>query len=191
MNSEANKACYWREFEKNPVSHSAAHYLMAIDALRREFGYARVTDVAVRLEVTRAAASAALSQLKKRELVAEDPNRFLLLTEEGARVVGQVEQNFRTLSRFFEEVLRVSPEVAHADACKMEHLMSLETGRRLVWLMALMLDDAEHAAAISHAMAAFENPVAQERDPTQRDPAQRDPTQRDPTERDAAEVRHE
>lgn len=157
MNTEANKACYWREFEKNPVSHSAAHYLMAIDGLRRELGYARVTDVAVRLEVTRAAASAALSQLKKRELVTEDPNRFLLLTEEGSRVVGQVEQNFHTLSRFFEEVLGVSPEVAHADACKMEHLMSLETGRRLLGLMALMLNDSRYGAAISRAMAEFED----------------------------------
>jgi len=185
--TNANKTCYWREFEKNRVSHSAAHYLMAIDALRGKLGYARVTDVAVRLEVTRAAASAALSQLKKRELVAEDPNRFLLLTEEGARVVEQVEQNFRTLSRFFEEVLGVSPEVAQADACKMEHLISLETGRRLLWLMALMLDNAEHAAAISQAMAAFENPVAQERDPTERDPTERDPTERDPAERDPTE----
>lgn len=165
MNTEANNACYWREFEKNRVSHSAAHYLMAIDALRRELGYARVTDVALRLEVTRAAASTALSQLKKRGMVAEDPNRFLLLTEEGARVVEQVEQNFRTLSRFFEEVLRVSPEVAQADACKIEHLMSLETGRRLLWLMALILDDAERAAAIGQAMSKFESPVASDSGP--------------------------
>jgi Mn-dependent DtxR family transcriptional regulator len=164
LNTDANSACHWREFEKNLVSHSAAHYLMAIDTLRRDLGYARVTDVAVRLEVTRAAASAALSQLKKRELVAEDPNRFLLLTEEGSRVVQQVELNFRTLSRFFEEVLRVSPEVAHADACKMEHLMSLETGRRLLCLMALMLDDAEHRATMGAAMAEFENHLAQEAD---------------------------
>ncbi len=161
MNADINNALHWREFEKNPVSHSAAHYLMAIDGLRRELGYARVTDVADRLEVTRAAASAALSQLKKRELVAEDPNRFLLLTEEGARVVKQVELNFRTLSRFFQEVLHVSPEVAHADACKMEHLMSLETGRRLLCLMALTLDDAEHGATITQAMLEFENQLGE------------------------------
>ena len=165
MNNTPSNASSWREFQKNPVSHSAAHYLMAIDVLRSDLGYARVTDVATRLEVTRAAASAALSQLKKRELVAEDPNRFLLLTEEGARVVKQVELNFRTLSRFFEEVLHVSPEVAQADACKMEHLMSLETGRRLLCLMALMLDDTDHEATITQAMAEFENQLAQERNP--------------------------
>lgn len=166
MNTETNNACYWREFEKNRVSHSAAHYLMAIDVLRRELGYARVTDVAFRLEVTRAAASTALSQLKKRGMVAEDPNRFLLLTEEGARVVEQVEQNFTTLSRFFEEVLRVPPGVAQADACKIEHLMSLETGRRLLWLMASILDDTDRAEAIGRAMSGFESLAEPDRDST-------------------------
>lgn len=161
MNAEFNTTIHWRDFEKNPVSHSAAHYLMAIGTLRHELGYARVTDVADRLEVTRAAASAALSQLKKRELVAEDPNRFLLLTDEGSRVVKQVELNFRTLSRFFEEVLRVTPEVARADACKMEHLMSLDTGRRLLCLMALMLDDPQHCATINQAMTEFENQLGE------------------------------
>ena len=162
MRAEANDASHWREFEKNRVSHSAAHYLMSIDALRRELGYARVTDVALRLDVTRAAASAALSQLKKRGLVAEDPNRFLLLTAEGSGVVSQVEQNFRTLSRFFEEILGVTPEVAHADACKIEHLMSLETGRRLLRLMALMLGDTGRAVAIREAMDALDRPSAGE-----------------------------
>lgn len=152
VNTDANNASYWREFEKNRVTHSAAHYLMAIDALRAELGYARVTDVAERLEVTRAAASVALTHLKKRGLVAEDPNRFLLLTEEGARVVEQVEQNYRTLSRFFEEMLGVSPEIAQADACKIEHLMSLETGRRLLQLVRFLLGNSGRAALIREAM---------------------------------------
>ena len=46
MNKEVNDSSYWREFEKNPLSHSMAHYLMAIDALRNELGYARSTDIA-------------------------------------------------------------------------------------------------------------------------------------------------
>jgi len=141
IKNAAHDATYWREFENNRVSHSAAHYLMAVDRLRAKLGYARVTDVAVELEVSRGAASMAISQLKKRNLITEDPNRFLLLTDEGQTMARHVEQNFTTLSSFFERVLGVSQEVAHADACKMEHLMSLETGRRLLTLMRNILDD--------------------------------------------------
>ncbi len=156
MNTEVNDASYWREFGNNDITHSAAHYLMAIDTLRDEQGYARVTDVADMLEISRGAASMAIAQLKKREWVTEDPNRFLLLSEEGKRMAGLVEHNFRILSRFFEEVLGASRDVALRDACKMEHLMSLETGRRLVWLMRHILSDEGRAAQIHSVMASFE-----------------------------------
>lgn len=155
MSKPINDSTYWRDFEKNDITHSAAHYLMAIDALRGEFGYARVTDVAEMLEVSRGAASMSISQLKKRGWVAEDPHRFLLLTDEGHQMAVLVEQNFRILSKFFEEVLGVSPETALSDACKMEHLMSLETGRRLVWLMRYILSDESRAAKINDVMSRF------------------------------------
>ncbi len=146
---------YWKEFEKTDVSHSAAHYLMAIGRLRKGFGYARGTDVAQLLGVTRGAASIAIAQLKKRELVAEDPHRFLLLTDMGERLANQIEQNSTILSRFMEVVLGVPSSVAHADACKMEHLLSLETGARLLWLMRSVLNDPERAKSFRDVMATF------------------------------------
>jgi len=155
MMTQVNDNTYWREFERNDVTHSAAHYLMAIDALRQKFGYARVTDVAEQLEVSRGAASMALSALKKRGWVAEDPNRFLLLTEEGERIASLVESNYKILSKFFEEVLGVSHDVAQADACKMEHLVSMETGRRLVWLMRYILSNPRRAGDVHRVMTCF------------------------------------
>jgi len=148
MHKEGNDSSHWREFENNPLSHSMAHYLMAIDSLRAEFGYARSTDVAEMLEVSRGAASMALQQLKKRGWVAEDPNRFLLLTEEGKRIVSLVENNFVILSKFFENVLHIDKDVALGDACKMEHLMSIETGQRLLGLVRFLLSDDPAAARV-------------------------------------------
>jgi len=144
----SNDSSSWREFDRNQVSHSAAHYLMTIDRLHREFGYARVTDVAERLAVSRGAVSMALTQLRKRAWVQEDPHRFVLLTSAGKRVAKRVEQNYLILTRFFEEVLGVSPSAAQADACKMEHLLSFETGRRLVRLMQSILSDHARAAQL-------------------------------------------
>ena len=145
MVAHSKEPPYWREFEKNKVSHSAAHYLMAVDRLRKSLGYARLTDVAEELSVSRGATSMAVSQLKKRNLIAEDPNRFLLLTDEGQEMADEVEHNFATLSSFFGKILGVPHEVAMSDACKTEHLLSRETCRRLVRLMHYILSDEQRA----------------------------------------------
>jgi Mn-dependent DtxR family transcriptional regulator len=109
--------------------------------LRTDQGYARVTDVAGFLGISRGAASLALSQLKERGLVKEDPNRFLLLTEEGARLAHTVEHNYALLTCFFENVLGVPSEIARADACKMEHLLSELSSNALVRFLKVLFSN--------------------------------------------------
>ena len=77
----------WRAYEENELSHSAAHHLMAIHQLRKEHGYARVSDIAKHLSITKGSVSTAMKHLKERGYVQEDPNRFLELTERGLEVV--------------------------------------------------------------------------------------------------------
>lgn len=126
----------WKEYEENQLTHSAAHYLMTIQELLEEHGYARVTDIAKRLNITRGSCSISLKPLKRRGLVVEDENKFLRLSEEGARLAARVERNDELLESFFREVLQVSREQAEIDACKIEHLLSLETSIRLAHFMA-------------------------------------------------------
>ena len=121
----------WKTFEDNAISHSAAHYLMTIKNLLDDNGYARVTDIAKRLNITRGSCSISLKPLKKRGLVVEDENRFLLLSEEGRRLAEMVEMNDELLESLFSEVLGVSQEQAEIDACKIEHLLSIETSLAL------------------------------------------------------------
>ncbi len=97
----------------------------------------------------------ALAQLKKRGWVGEDHNRFLLLTEEGNRIANLVEHNYVILSKFFEVVLGVEKDIALGDACKMEHLMSTETGQRLLWLMKYLLSNEKPAVKVRESMAAY------------------------------------
>ncbi len=136
-----NDSSYWRAFEENELTHSVAHYLMAIDRLRSNQGYARVTDVAGFLGISRGAASLALSQLKERGLVSEDPNRFLLLTEEGLRLAHTVEHNYALLTCFFENVLGIPKDIARADACKMEHLLSDMSSSALVRFLKVLFSN--------------------------------------------------
>ena len=86
MNNEV-----WKSFEDNTLTHSAAHYLMTIKGLLEDHGYARVTDIAKRLNITRGSCSISLKPLKKRELVVEDENRFLQLSEEGRRLAEMID----------------------------------------------------------------------------------------------------
>lgn len=149
MTAVTNDSSYWRAFEENELTHSVAHYLMAIDQLRKEFGYARVTDVAGKLNISRGAASLALSQLKERKLVTEDPNRFLLLTKEGEILAHTVEHNFALLTYFFEKILGVDSEIARADACKMEHLISPESSLSLTRFLNILFSDPKRMEKIA------------------------------------------
>ena len=121
----------WKSFEDNLITHSAAHYLMTIRELLEAQGYARVTDIAKRLNITRGSCSISLKPLKKRGLVTEDANKFLTLSEEGRHLAEVVERNDELLEVFFREVLGVGQEQAEVDACKIEHLLSLEASVKL------------------------------------------------------------
>ncbi len=125
----------WKEFENNEITHSMAHYLMAIQELHKRQGYARVTDVARELEITPGSASVSIKALKNRGWVDEDHNRFLMLSHEGERLAHEIQVNNRLMVQFFTEVLGCSESQATIDACKMEHLISSETRLKLLKFM--------------------------------------------------------
>ena len=142
----------WKAFEKNIISHSAAHHLMTIYNLLEKNGYARVTDVARSLEITRGSASITLKALKEKGLVREDENKFLRLSEEGHRISHSIRSTRVIFQKFLVEVLKVDPEQAEIDACKIEHLLSLESGEKLLNFMKFMSSD---EAAVKHFLHAY------------------------------------
>ncbi len=122
----------WKEFNENPITHSAAHHLLAILELSKKRGYARVTDVAKFLEITTGSASTNLKSLKLKGYVEEDDNRFLALSEVGNTVAVAILERREILEGFFIEVLGVSTDQAGIDACKTEHLLSAETTAKML-----------------------------------------------------------
>ncbi len=131
----------WKSYEDNALTHSAAHYLMTIHELLASQGYARVTDIAKRLNITRGSCSISLKPLKKRGLVVEDANKFLQLSAEGRRLAQVVEKNDELLEAFFSDVLGVSAEQSEVDACKIEHLLSIESSVKLAAFIRVMRSD--------------------------------------------------
>ena len=121
----------WKQFEENDITHSAAHHLLAIMDLRKTRGYARVTDVAKSLNITTGSASSNLKNLKSKGLIVEDDNRFLSLSERGEKLAELVMMRKEVIREFLVDVLKVSAEQAEIDACKTEHLLSIESATKM------------------------------------------------------------
>lgn len=122
----------WRRFEEHPLTHSMAHYILAISELRDERGYARATDVAKRLGVTKGSASTALRTIREKGFVTEDENRMLFLTQRGRDALDTIVSTRSTFLNFFRDILAIDEHIALEDACKLEHLVSRVTSERLL-----------------------------------------------------------
>ncbi|HXH29737.1 MAG TPA: metal-dependent transcriptional regulator [Bacteriovoracaceae bacterium] len=114
----------------NDLTHSMVHYLLAIHKLKESKGYARVTDIAIEMGLTKGSVSTALTNLKKRELVMEDESKFLSLSATGHDAVHGILSSRTLLFYFLKDIIGVNEEVAHKDSCLMEHLMSSDTRER-------------------------------------------------------------
>lgn len=133
----------WKEFEANELTHSAAHHLLAIHEVGEEYGgWARVSDIARRLNITRGSVSINLRTLKKRGWVQTDEHRLVKLTPKGLRVVHSVMAKRVIVKTFLHEVLGIPQAQAEIDSCKIEHLISHSTGQRLVHFLQFLTSDA-------------------------------------------------
>ena len=151
----------WRAYEENELSHSAAHHLLSIHELRRQSGYARVSDIAKHLSITKGSVSTAMKLLKERGYVQEDHNKFLELTDKGLKVVEETEATRLVVQKFLSNALGMDEDDAMIDACKVEHLISSEARSRLVQFLNVLFSDKSEAREF---MLVFEKTVRSEVD---------------------------
>jgi Mn-dependent DtxR family transcriptional regulator len=132
----------WKEFEANELTHSAAHHLLAIHAVGSKYGgWARVSDIARQLDVTRGSVSINLRALKKRGWVKTDEHHMVALSPGGTKIVQVILAKRVVVKAFLVNVLGVPEPQAEIDSCKVEHLLSDESGHRLVQFMRFLTSD--------------------------------------------------
>jgi len=123
------------------LTHSAAHHLLATAELIDQRGYARVSDIARRLGLTRGSVSVAMQSLKTARLVEQDDNAFFHLTDRGGKAVSSLRGRHEVIQRFMVEVLGLSQEQAHREGCRLEYLIEPDTARRLSGLLKFWNDN--------------------------------------------------
>ncbi|MFI5369975.1 MAG: metal-dependent transcriptional regulator, partial [Candidatus Eisenbacteria bacterium] len=128
----------WKRFGEKEVSHSMAHYLQAVAALKHDKGHARVGDIAEHLGVSKSGVTSMLRSLQSRGLVTHERYGCVELTSSGLRLAERTESSRRVLSTFLHEILGVPEPVANEDACMIEHLVSPEVSVELLRLTAFM-----------------------------------------------------
>ena len=129
------------------ISHSVAHYLMAIDALDNQPGDTRASDIARELDVSRNAVSLKLQSLTAAGLVAISAKKHISLSASGKHEVENIISTRRAVQHLLTDLLGVSPETAEDDACRVEHLLSHETSAQLIRMFLYLQQDSAEAQA--------------------------------------------
>ena len=109
---------------------SGEDYLEAVLVLQKQKGMVRSVDVARHMDVSKPSVCHAVATLKNGGFLTMDDGFFLHLTNIGREVAEQIYEKHR----FFTERLiaaGVDPETAERDACRIEHVISEESFRRL------------------------------------------------------------
>ena len=112
------------------MTKSLEDYLEMIHVLIRENRVARVRDVATALNVKMPSVVKAIGELKKLELVRQEPYGDIELTDKGGRLAASILTRHTVLKAFLLK-LGVSEQNADNDACLMEHILSAETMERI------------------------------------------------------------
>ena len=109
---------------------SGDDYLEAILVLQKEKGMVRSVDVARHMEVSKPSVCHAVATLQDGGFLTMDEDHFLHLTDVGR---GVAEKIYERHCFFTEQLIAagVDLETAERDACRIEHVISDETFRRL------------------------------------------------------------
>ena len=117
--------------EQNHLTTSAESYLDVIHELSHFCSPVRSVDVANKLNVSKVSVNKALHVLKEAGYVEQQPYGGILLTPAGIERAHLVTWRHAVVERFLHETLGLPADIADADACRIEHVISDETVRRL------------------------------------------------------------
>lgn len=106
------------------VHESGETYLETILVLSKRMDIVRSIDLASELSYTKPSVSRAVKLLKERGYITVERRGAIKLTEAGLAEADRIYERHQLITKFFSEVLGVTPETAEEDACRIEHIIS-------------------------------------------------------------------
>lgn len=110
----------------NVLNESAENYLETILILSQKLPVVRSVDIANELGFKKSSVSVAMKNLRENEHIKVDEQGFIHLTPSGLEIANMIYERHTLLSSWLIH-LGVPADVAAADACKMEHVISKES----------------------------------------------------------------
>lgn len=107
-------------------------YIEVIYSVEKSEGEVRVKDIAAALGVSLPSVSEMLDRLVDSSLVTHDKYGHIELTGKGKRIAKGLNRKHEVIRDFFVNVLEIDEDVADADACEIEHVISDATLNGLV-----------------------------------------------------------
>lgn len=108
------------------LSESVEDYLESILILSSQLDHVRSVDVASYLGFSKPSVSHAVKLLQEDGYLEINPNKYLLLTPKGRQAAEAVYKRHVFFSEMLENI-GVPRDIAQADACRIEHIISEET----------------------------------------------------------------
>lgn len=110
----------------NVLNESAENYLETILILSQKLPVVRSVDIANELGFKKSSVSVAMKNLREKKHIKVDEQGFIHLTPSGLEIANMIYERHTLLSSWLVH-LGVPADVAAADACKMEHVISKES----------------------------------------------------------------
>lgn len=105
-------------------------YLDIIYTLIKEKGYARIKDIAEKLNISLPSVSEMVQKFLEKGYIIHEKNAPIMLTKKGQEIAKIVKIKHATFKKFFEMIL-VPEEIAKKDSLKIEHNLNTRTIEQL------------------------------------------------------------
>lgn len=111
---------------KLATNESAENYLETILVLSKKLPVVRSVDVATELGFKKSSVSVAMKNLREKGHITVTDAGFIYLTDSGREIAEMINERHQLLTAWLTS-LDVPEEIASADACKLEHVLSKES----------------------------------------------------------------
>jgi DtxR family Mn-dependent transcriptional regulator len=141
-------------------SQAVEDYLKTIYEIEREQDKVATTVLAEQLGVAPASATGMIKKLAEMDLVAYEPYQGVVLTEAGRRIALEIIRHHRLIELFLAKTLDVPWDQVHAEAHKIEHVLSEDLVERIDTVLGHPTTD-PHGAPIPTREGKIDQPLCQ------------------------------